>query len=43
VVRPAEFAIQRRGECDGAGGGDRTGMTSGLLNFKFNKGIKKTT
>ena len=38
---PAELGIRRRGECDGAGDGDRTGMTSGLL--KFNKGIRRTT
>jgi hypothetical protein len=40
VIGPAELGIRRRGECDGAGDGNRTGVTSGRL--KFNKGIKRT-
>ena len=38
---PAELGIRRRGECNGAGNGNWTGMPSGLL--KFNNGIKRTT
>ena len=41
VIWPAELGIRRRGECDGAGDGNRTNVTSGRL--KFNKGIKRTT
>ena len=38
VIGPAELGTRRRGECNGAGAGNRTGVTSGWL--KFNKGIK---
>jgi hypothetical protein len=40
VIGPAELGILRRGECDSAGDGNRTGVTGGRL--KFNKGIKRT-
>ena len=40
MIGPAELGIWRRGEYNGAGNGNRTGVMSGWL--KFNKGVKRT-
>ena len=35
AIKPAELGIQRRGECDGAGNGNRTRMTRCLLKVHY--------